>query len=780
MFSTLQGLSFAPTLALPYLGYWRPFGHYSPIQRVSLPPLTTARAFVRTFTNLIQHPLVLLSIYCFVHRRLMPYFDGFIEELIPIELESPTITLFEGHNEAHAYISVQTNNQPNSLWKAIAQEFSKLRHVLKGLWTFNSTIPQDHSSKSSRRRSFSQLTIDEIDAISRCSVIYQNEALASAAGYNRAQRRELRLEAHRRAWSEVGIEPPQWLTETMTEAEEDRDLSPSPSTPTPDEDTEFENVLEGFGRRTGSPQMMNDDGDSVSMVARRQLHPTTDGPPPTVETSTRQNGQRTSRMREILDTAEPSSQNQQDPLSRTASEPLNRPRTWSSLIPSRAPSLYPPPPHSPATTPPTSPLLRASLVHHDAETVTMQLEVIQSSTSSASQGQRASSQPNDAASRSEFLGALPDNTEAANLLDAAIELDRHNYPAGSSLRTTIPTEGDASDTAAALEQPVVFDREAVRSQLARDFLRRNSGLSTQERGVRADSQDQLLPLPPPPPSQRHGQAQAQQQHPPPSTQLPSLDVNFDDENAIDIPVSTAAASAGLPPPLPPSSTPSPSTARTPASRTGASIGTGTGGAAHNHPNRHLRNYPRHLNNIDDNNQRQAPALIHKKGENNGVGEEKERTSLALFPVTSLSTHLATTLTTLILLPVESLYLRSLARAYLTTAPAATAAVGVGSTSTTLGLGSGHLQVRALGAWLGGGGSGGRPGNWGSGWRSRLGYARQMVLLVAVQGLIGLGVWAVECWVVEGAGRRWWGWGRGKRKQKQKQKLKQGEGGNTHV
>ncbi|KAL9617429.1 MAG: hypothetical protein Q9160_007786 [Pyrenula sp. 1 TL-2023] len=652
MLSTLQGLSLAPALAIPYLGYWLPFGHYSPIQRVPLPPLTTDRTFFQASTNLIDHPLILLSIYCFIYRRLMPYFDGFIEELIQKELAPPTISLFAGHRS----FASQAGNHPNIFWGAIAKEFSKLHQMVTGLWMVKPTAPQIQSSKSTRRRSFSHLTIEEIDAIGRSSVIYQDEALASAAGYNRAQRRELRLEAHRRAWNEVGIEPPAWLTETMTEAEEDRDSSPSASTATPAEDAEFEAVLETLDRQTGSPDMMDHNADDVPVAATRHLQSTIDGPPPTVETSTRSNRQRTSRMREILDSAEPSDQNQQESASETASDPLTRPRTWSnwsSLIPSRAPSLYPPPPHSPATTPPTSPLLRASLVHHDAETVTMQLEVIQSSTSSASQGQRASSQTNDAASRSDFLGALPDNTEAANLLDAAIELDRHNYPAGSSVRTTIPTDGDATDTAAALEQPVVFDREAVRNQLARDSVRRNSGLSTQETGVTVDSQDQLAPLLSPP--RPHSQAQAQPQRPPPLSGLSSLAMDFDDENAVDplTPNALAAAATGLPPPLPPSSTPSPSTTRASASRAGAIAGTRR---ATDHPRRPLRNYPRHLPDIDGNTsdnalQPQTPKP-NKKGETRT--EEKERTSLALFPVTSLSNHLATTLTTLLLLPLESM------------------------------------------------------------------------------------------------------------------------------
>jgi hypothetical protein len=99
------------------------------------------------------------------------------------------------------------------------------------------------------------------------------------------------------------------------------------------------------------------------------------------------------------------------------------------------------------------------------------------------------------------------------------------------------------------------------------------------------------------------------------------------------------------------------------------------------------------------------------------------------------------LTTLMMFPLESLYLRALARGFLqnpaTRTGAVAAAVGIGA------------DVRRLGAWFGG--EGGLTG--------RLRYAGVMVLIWGIQVVVSAGIWGMGTTVAVWIGRSAFGWGR---------------------
>ena len=90
------------------------------------------------------------------------------------------------------------------------------------------------------------------------------------------------------------------------------------------------------------------------------------------------------------------------------------------------------------------------------------------------------------------------------------------------------------------------------------------------------------------------------------------------------------------------------------------------------------------------------------------------------------------ITTIAFLPLESLYLRSLASSYLASR----------SSSTTL-----HSDVRALGVW-GGGGSG----------TDTLAYIGKLSLMMGVQAAVNASVWGVISGAAIRMGKRFCGWG----------------------
>ena len=117
------------------------------------------------------------------------------------------------------------------------------------------------------------------------------------------------------------------------------------------------------------------------------------------------------------------------------------------------------------------------------------------------------------------------------------------------------------------------------------------------------------------------------------------------------------------------------------------------------------------------------------------------TSLSNYPADAFAYHTSMVLTTVMMFPLESLYLRALARGFLqnpaTRTGAVAAAVGIGA------------DVRGLGAWFGGEG----------GLMGRLRYAGVMALIWGIQVVVSAGIWGVGTTVAVWIGRNSFGWGR---------------------
>ncbi|KAL5342600.1 hypothetical protein BJX70DRAFT_300471 [Aspergillus crustosus] len=108
------------------------------------------------------------------------------------------------------------------------------------------------------------------------------------------------------------------------------------------------------------------------------------------------------------------------------------------------------------------------------------------------------------------------------------------------------------------------------------------------------------------------------------------------------------------------------------------------------------------------------------------------TILSALPVDSLASHLASLITTVLLAPIESFYLRSLAKSYLS---AKGAPAGL------------QADVYDLGVWGGG--------------RSRsdiFPYMGKMALMMGLQAAVNASVWGVISGTAIRVGRRWYGWG----------------------
>ncbi|KKZ65006.1 hypothetical protein EMCG_09086 [[Emmonsia] crescens] len=122
------------------------------------------------------------------------------------------------------------------------------------------------------------------------------------------------------------------------------------------------------------------------------------------------------------------------------------------------------------------------------------------------------------------------------------------------------------------------------------------------------------------------------------------------------------------------------------------------------------------------------------------------TILSSLPVDSLSSHLASLLTSIIFYPLESMYLRNFATQFLTS-PSLLAALPLGAgatTAMTLGL---RGDVRSISAWCGGGSR-----------RDMLAYLAKMGLVVGVEALVSVAVWGMGTAVTVMVGTRRFGWG----------------------
>ncbi|OAX84454.1 hypothetical protein ACJ72_01178 [Emergomyces africanus] len=122
------------------------------------------------------------------------------------------------------------------------------------------------------------------------------------------------------------------------------------------------------------------------------------------------------------------------------------------------------------------------------------------------------------------------------------------------------------------------------------------------------------------------------------------------------------------------------------------------------------------------------------------------TILSSLPVDSLSSHLASLLTSIIFYPLESMYLRNFAMQFLTS-PSLLAALPLGAgatTAMTLGLRS---DVRSVGAWCGGGSR-----------SDMLAYLAKMGLVVGMEALVSVAVWGMGTAATVMIGTRRFGWG----------------------
>lgn len=126
------------------------------------------------------------------------------------------------------------------------------------------------------------------------------------------------------------------------------------------------------------------------------------------------------------------------------------------------------------------------------------------------------------------------------------------------------------------------------------------------------------------------------------------------------------------------------------------------------------------------------------------------TILSTHAVDSLSSHVAVLLTSMLLYPLESLALRSLAVSYLSSS----ASLGIltrGSPSSITNLGlhprTAVYGVRSLGCWFGGGSM-----------SNRLSYIGKLLLVTGLEAITSLALWGVGTSVAVVIGRRKFGWG----------------------
>lgn len=108
------------------------------------------------------------------------------------------------------------------------------------------------------------------------------------------------------------------------------------------------------------------------------------------------------------------------------------------------------------------------------------------------------------------------------------------------------------------------------------------------------------------------------------------------------------------------------------------------------------------------------------------------TLLSAYPVDSLATHLAAVISSIILSPLETLCLRSLAHSYLSTHPSASVSPS---------------DLYPTNLWLGG-----------RSWSDRAAYAGRMILMRGMQAALRAGFWGFFVGSAMRIGRNWCGWG----------------------
>ena len=120
------------------------------------------------------------------------------------------------------------------------------------------------------------------------------------------------------------------------------------------------------------------------------------------------------------------------------------------------------------------------------------------------------------------------------------------------------------------------------------------------------------------------------------------------------------------------------------------------------------------------------------------------TALTAYAADSMASHLSTHLTDLLFLPLESMFVRSLAISFLSSATAGTEA--------QIAAMRWEREIFPVGAWFG-------MGLRGGGWRGVADYAGKMVLVSGMEVGIGMAVWQACAGFSWWCGRRYFGWGR---------------------
>ena len=124
----------------------------------------------------------------------------------------------------------------------------------------------------------------------------------------------------------------------------------------------------------------------------------------------------------------------------------------------------------------------------------------------------------------------------------------------------------------------------------------------------------------------------------------------------------------------------------------------------------------------------------------GLEPHHRVTALSLHSSNALSGQFAVVLTSLIRMPFESIFLRSLARSFLATRTPASSSLWL------------RGQVHPLSTWFG-------PGFRLYGWRGVLAYSSKILLCMGLDLVIGLEVWRIGYQAAWWAGFNWFNWGR---------------------
>ena len=144
-----------------------------------------------------------------------------------------------------------------------------------------------------------------------------------------------------------------------------------------------------------------------------------------------------------------------------------------------------------------------------------------------------------------------------------------------------------------------------------------------------------------------------------------------------------------------------------------------------------------------------------------AGVHHRVTTLTTYGAGVLGEHLIHPLCSLLALPMDALYIRAVALAFLGASGASPAALGLRSTVYPLNSWFGAKVGTRTGMGMGLGVAAGTVIGMGHGarWRQVTDYMGKMALCVALETMVGLGVWQVGMGVAWWVGKRWFRWGK---------------------